>query len=161
MATNPIPEGYHSITPYLILKDAARAIDFYKDVFGAIELIRMADDNGTVAHAELKIGDSAIMLAEEHDSEGHDSSLRGKSPHSLGDSTVVLTLYVPNADDTVARMISAGAKLISPVEDRFYGDRSGRVEDPFGHVWYVATHKEDLSLEEVKRRAAAAHGQQC
>ncbi|PYP83570.1 MAG: glyoxalase [Blastocatellia bacterium AA13] len=147
MAINPIPEGFHAITPYLILKDAARAIDFYKEVFGATELMRMADAGGRVAHAEMKIGDSAIMLADEPD-----SSLRGKSPHSLGDSTVVLSIYVPNADETVARMVAAGSKLLAPVEDRFYGDRCGRVEDPFGHIWIVGTHVEDMSAEEMNRR---------
>ena len=146
---NPIPEGFHAVTPYLIIKDAANAIEFYKNVFGATELMRMAGTAGTIVHAEIKIGDSAIMLAEEPTD---DTSLRGKSPHSLGDSSVVISLYVEDADATAAKAVAAGAKLLAPIEDRFYGDRAGRLEDPFGHIWIIGTHVEDMTPEEMNER---------
>ncbi len=147
--TSPIPEGYHAVTPYLIIKDAANAIEFYKNAFGATELMRMADPGGTVQHAEMKIGDSVFMLAEEPAAA---NSLRGKSPRSLGDSSVVISLYVEDADATSAKAVAAGATLLAPVEDRFYGDRSGRLEDPFGHIWIIGTHVEDLTPEEMNER---------
>ena len=146
---NPIPKGYHSVTPYLIIKDAARAIDFYKKVFDAKELVRMADPTGKVGHAEIKIGDSMIMLADEHAEMGH------RSPQSLGGSPVGIHLYLEDSDATVAKAVAAGAKLERPVQDQFYGDRSGQITDPFGHVWTVSTHKEDVSPEEMKKRMAA------
>ena len=153
MPVNPIPEGYHSVTPYLIINDAARAIDFYKKVFGAIELMRMADPSGKVGHAEIQIGDSKIMLADEHPEMGH------RSPQSLGGSPVGLHLYLKDVDGTVEKAVAAGAKLERPVKDQFYGDRSGQIRDPFGHVWNVSTHKEDVSPQEMEKRAAAAYGQ--
>jgi len=148
----PIPEGYHSITPYLIADDAAGAIEFYKKAFGASELMRMAAPGGRVGHAELRIGDSRIMLADEFPEMG------ARSPKAVGGSPVSLHLYVEDVDATVRQAIAAGAKEIRPVKDQFYGDRLGTVEDPFGHVWHISTHKEDVPADELKRRAAQAMG---
>ena len=149
---NPISDGYHSVTPYLIVNDGARAIEFYKQAFGATELFRMAGPDGRIGHAEIKIGDSHVMLADEH------PQMNARSPQSFGGSPVSLMLYVDDVDTTVGRAVEAGAKLTRPVADQFYGDRTGGVEDPFGHAWYVATHVEDVPPEELKKRAAAAHG---
>jgi PhnB protein len=148
---NPIPEGYHSVTPYIIVDGAARAIEFYKRAFGAKELFRMDGPGGGVAHAEIKIGDSYVMLADEHPQMG------ARGPRSIGGSPVTLMLYVEDVDAVVGRAVEAGAELKRPVADQFYGDRTGSVEDPFGHVWYVATHVEDVPPEELEKRAAAAH----
>jgi len=148
---NPIPEGYHSVTPYIIVGGAARAIEFYKQAFGATELFRMDGPDGQVGHAEIKIGDSHIMLADEHPQMG------ARGPQTIGGSPVSLMLYVEDVDATVERAVEAGAKLKRPVADQFYGDRTGGIEDPFGHVWYVATHVEDVPHEELQKRAAAAH----
>jgi PhnB protein len=145
----PIPEGYHTVTPYLCCKDASAAIEFYKKAFGAKELMRM-DNQGKVGHAELQIGDSRIMLADEFPEIGF------VSPQSIGGSPIMIHLYVEDVDMTANRAVAAGAKVTRPVADQFYGDRGGQFEDPFGHKWYVATHKEDLSPEEIGRRAAAA-----
>jgi len=147
-----IPEGYRSVTPYLIVSGAAKAIEFYKNVFGASEIMRMAAPSGKVGHAEIKIGDSAIMLADEHPEMG------ARSPQSIGGSPVSLMLYIEDVDAVFARALGAGAKQLRPVEDKFYGDRSGTLSDPFGHTWTVGTHKEDVPPEEMKRRAAAAFG---
>jgi len=147
-----IPEGYRSVTPYLIVSGAAKAIEFYKNVFGATEIMRMAAPSGKVGHAEIKIGDSAIMLADEHPEMG------ARSPQSIGGSPVSLMLYIEDVDAVFARALGAGAKQLRPVEDKFYGDRSGTLSDPFGHTWTVSTHKEDVPPEEMKRRAAAAFG---
>ena len=147
MAVKPIPEGYHSVTPYLVVRGAAQAIEFYKKAFGATELMRFPGPNGTVAHAEIKIGDSPIMLADE----GNEY----KSPQSVGGSPVSLMIYVQDVDKVYSQAISAGAKSSRAVEDQFYGDRSGNLTDPFGHVWTVATHKEDVSMDEMQRRMAA------
>lgn len=147
-----IPEGYRSVTPYLIVSGAAKAIEFYKNVFGATEIMRMAAPSGKVGHAEIKIGDSAIMLADEHPEMG------ARSPQSIGGSPVSLMLYIEDVDAVFARALGAGAKQLRPVEDKFYGDRSGTLSDPFGHTWTVGTHKEDVPPEEMKRRAAAAFG---
>ncbi|MGP8032785.1 MAG: VOC family protein [Steroidobacteraceae bacterium] len=149
MTTKAIPDGYHSATPYLIVKGAAAAIAFYKDAFGATELFRMADADGRVGHAEIRIGDSVIMLADEHPNMGY------RSPSSLGGSSVGIMLYVEHVDAMFARAIERGAKLQRAVADQFYGDRSGTLEDPFGHVWTIATHVEDVSPEEIERRVAA------
>jgi PhnB protein len=146
----PIPEGYHTATPYLIVRDAARAIEFYKKAFGAKELMRMADPSGKIGHAEIKIGDSPIMLADEVPGMGY------RSPESFGGSPVSILLYVEDVDAVFNQAVAAGAKVQRPVADQFYGDRTGGVTDPFGHVWYVATHKEDVSPEEMRKRAAAA-----
>ena len=145
-----IPEGYHSVTPYLCVRDAARALEFYKKAFGATELMRMADPSGKIGHAEIKIGDSHIMLADEFPEMGF------RSPQSLGGSPVAIHLYVEDVDATASQAVAAGAKLVREVKDQFYGDRNGSVEDPFGHVWYISTHLEDVSEEEMRKRAAAA-----
>ena len=143
----PIPDGYHSVTPYLIVKDASRAIDFYKKAFGAKEIMRFPGPNNTVAHAEIQIGDSRVMLADE--------SRDYKAPHADSGSPVSLMIYVPDVDKVFNQAVSAGAKSSRAVEDQFYGDRLGTLVDPFGHVWSVSTHKEDVSMEEMQRRMAA------
>lgn len=148
MAVKPIPSGYHAVTPYLVMKGAGQAIDYYKKVFGAEELFRMADPTGKVGHAEIKIGDSPVMLADEYPEMGF------RGPDAFGGTPVSLLLYVPDVDATFQKAIAAGAKAIKPVEDQFYGDRSGTLRDPYGHMWTVATHKEDISHEEMKKRAA-------
>jgi len=150
MATKPIPDGYRTATPYLIIKGAADAIEFYKRAFGATELLRMADPQGRVGHAEIKIGDSVIMLADEHPAMGY------RGPRSLGGSSVSILLYLEDVDGVFERAVKAGARAQRPVADQFYGDRSGTLEDPFGHVWTVATHVEDVPPEEMQRRAEAA-----
>ena len=150
MAIKPIPDGYRTVTPYLIIKGAADAIDFYKHAFGATEMLRMADPQGRVGHAEIKIGDSVIMLADEHPAMGY------RSPRSLGGSSISILLYLEDVDGVFERAVKHGAKAQRPVENQFYGDRSGTLEDPFGHVWTVATHVEDVPPEEMKRRAEAA-----
>ncbi len=147
----PIPEGYHGITPYLSINGAANAIEFYKKAFGARELLRMAQPDGRVGHAELEIGGSRLMLADEF------PEMDFRAPHSIGGTPVHLHLYVENVDAVVGQAVAAGAKPIRPVQDQFYGDRTGSVADPYGHVWHVATHKEDLSMEELRSRAAAQH----
>ena len=148
----PIPEGYHSVTPYLIIKNAAEAIEFYKKAFGATELFRIDQPDGKIGHAEIKIGDSPIMLSDEFPEMGH------RGPQSLGGSPVSIMLYVEDVDTVVSRATTAGAKLDRPVEDKFYGDRTGSLTDPFGHIWHVGTHKEDVSPQEMEKRAAAAAG---
>jgi len=147
----PIPDDYQALTPYLIVKGAASAIAFYQRVFGAIELFRLADPSGKVGHAELLIGDSRIMLADEFPEMG------ARSPQSFGGSPVRLLLYVEDVDAVASQAIAAGAKLVRPIEDQFYGDRAGGLEDPFGHYWHLATHIEDVSADEMKRRAEALH----
>jgi PhnB protein len=147
-----IPQGYNSITPYLIIKGAAQAIEYYKNVFNATEVLRMDGPDGKVGHAELKIGDSRIMLADENPSmgQGHTSAA------SIGASPVSLYLYLPDVDRVVERAASAGAKILKPVEDQFYGDRSGFIQDPFGHLWGIATHVEDVAPNELEQRAKKA-----
>ena len=145
---SPIPQGYNSITPYLVIKGAAKAIDYYKKVFGATEQVRMDGPHGTVGHAELKIGDSRIMLADENPSMGQGHA----SAATVGGSPVSLYLYIPDVDNVVERAVAAGAKIVKPVENQFYGDRSGFIQDPFGHFWGVATHVEDVSPQEMKER---------
>ena len=147
MTIKSIPDGYHAVTPYLIIKGAARAIDFYKRVFGATVSVRMDGPDGKVGHAELKIGDSIVMLADEFPNMGH------RSPESLGGTGVSLLLYVDHVDETFKRATSEGGKELQPIRNQFYGDRSGTVQDPFGHVWTIATHVEDVSPEEMKRRS--------
>lgn len=146
----PIPDGYHSITPYVIVKGAAAAIDFYKQAFGAVEMLRMPQPDGRVGHAELKIGDSVIMLADEF------PEMNTVGPKTLGNSPVGILLYVEDVDAVFTKALSLGATVNKPLADQFYGDRTGTVIDPFGHKWTVATHKEDVSPEEMERRMAAA-----
>src|SRR5437764_2259606 len=144
-----IPQGYNSVTPYLIIKGAAQAIDYYKKVFGATEVFRMDQPGGKVGHAELKIGNSHIMLADENPNlgQGHASAA------SIGASPVSLYLYIPDVDRVVERAVAEGAKILKPVQDQFYGDRSGFIQDPFGHLWGIATHVEDVSPAEIAERA--------
>jgi PhnB protein len=145
-----IPEGYHSVTPYLAVDDAAAALEFYKQAFGARERMRMPAPGGKVGHAEIEIGGSCIMLADEYPDIGF------RSPRTIGSTPVNLHLYVEDVDAVVPRAVAAGAKKVRPIKDQFYGDRTGTVEDPFGHVWHIATHKEDLAPDELKRRADQA-----
>lgn len=140
------PDGYHTATPYLIIQGAARAIEFYKQAFGATELMRLDAPGGTIGHAEIKIGDSIIMLADEHPEMGF------RGPQALGGTPVCLMLYVEDSDAMFAQAIAAGGTLQKPLQDQFYGDRSGQLVDPFGHVWTIATHKEDLTPAEINAR---------
>jgi PhnB protein len=146
MPVKPIPEGYRSITPYLIVNNAAASIEFYKRAFGATERFRMAGPNGKVGHAELAIGDSVIMLADEF------PEMNAKSPLSYGGSPASVYLYVDDVDAVYQRALDAGATADRPVQDQFYGDRTGCIKDPSGHSWALATHKEDLTPEEIDRR---------
>ncbi|HVF46955.1 MAG TPA: VOC family protein [Pyrinomonadaceae bacterium] len=148
---SPIPAGYEGVTPYLICKNAEAAIDFYTRAFGATELFRLGEP-GMVGHAELKLGNSVIMLADECPQMG------AISPDSVGGTPVTLMIYVEDVDAFTDNAIAQGLQVMRPVEDQFYGDRSGQFKDPFGHQWCFATHKEDLTPEELQQRAAAAHG---
>ncbi len=148
MAVKPIPEGYRTATPYLSVAGASEAIDFYKKAFGAVERYRLADPGGRVMHAEFMIGDSILMISETCPEMG------GFDPKALGGSPVTLHLYVEDADATIAQAVNAGATLVKPVVDQFYGDRSGVVKDPFGHSWNVGTHVEDVTPEEMGTRFA-------
>jgi PhnB protein len=143
-----IPKDYNSVTPYLVIKGAAQAIDYYKKVFGATETVRMNGPNGTIGHAELKIGNSHIMLADENPSMGPGHS----SAATIGASPVSLYVYLPNVDEVVKNAAAAGAKILRPVQDQFYGDRNGFIQDPFGHLWGVATHVEDVSPKDMEER---------
>lgn len=149
MSVKPIPDGYHTVTPYLIIKDAVKALDFYRRAFGAKELFRMTDPNGRIGHAEIQIGDSRIMLADEM------PQMSYRSPQSLGGTPVSILLYVNDVDSQFATAVTAGASVTQPVRDQFYGDRSGTLTDPFGHVWTIATHKEDVPHDELTRRIEA------
>ena len=154
MPAQPVPAGYHTVTPYLIVRNATRALDFYKRAFGATELVRMADPTGRIGHAEIRIGDSPVMLADEYPDMG------ARSPESVGGCPISLYVYVANVDTVAQQAIDAGATVERPVKDQFYGDRSGTFLDPFGHKWTIATHIEDLSPEEIDKRARAAVQQQ-
>lgn len=149
MPVKPIPDGYHTATPYLIIQGAAEAIEFYKRVFDATELMRVPGPNGAVMHAEIKIGDSPIMLADEF------PAMNVRGPKTIGGTPVSLMLYVENVDEVFTRAIAAGAKELRPLQNQFYGDRSGTLEDPFGHQWTVATHVEDVTPAEIEQRMAA------
>ena len=142
-----IPEGYHSLTPYLVIKGASDAIEFYKRAFGATEIMRMPSPDGRIGHAELAIGDSKLMLADEYPEMGH------RSPQSIGGTGVSLMLYLDKVDEVFKRAVAAGAKELQPIKDQFYGDRSGTLQDPFGHVWTISTHVEDVPPEEMRKRA--------
>jgi len=142
----PIPDGYHTATPYLTVKGAAKAIEFYKKAFGAKEIGRLPMPDGRVGHAEIQIGDSRIMMSDEYPEWG------SKSPETLGGTAMGLVLYVTNVDEFFAKAVAAGATAVEPVKDQFYGDRAGRLQDPFGHKWFVATHIEDVSFDEMMER---------
>ena len=142
----PIPQGFRSVTPYLTMNDASRAIEFYKRAFGAQEVVRMDAPGGKIGHAELKIGDSIVMLADEMPGGGC------QAPQTLGGTTCGIMLYVENADTTFNQAVSAGAQIEAPLADMFWGDRYGRLKDPFGHSWSVATHKEDVAPAEMQKR---------
>lgn len=158
MAVSPIPAGYTSVTPYLIVRDAARAIEFYKDVFGATETLRLSDPAGKVNHAELRIGNAAVMLAEEMAEMGY------RGPIAVGGTPVSLLLYVEDVDGVFEKALGAGAESKRPVADQFYGDRVGTLIDPYGHQWSIATHVEDVPEPEMRRRfeamvASTGHGE--
>ena len=144
----PIPAGYHEVTPYLSIRGAAEAIDFYKKAFGAAEVMRMPGPEGKLGHAEIRIGGSRIMLSDEY------AAMDFLGPLSRGGTTVHLHVYVKNVDAIFERAVAAGAKRVRPVENQFYGDRTGTVQDPFGHVWHLATHVEDVRPVELRKRAA-------
>jgi PhnB protein len=148
VSAKPIPEGFHTVTPALVVRDAVKAIDFYKKALGAQELVRMPSPDGKIMHAELKIGNSIIFLSEEMPMPGS-----VKSPQTLGGCTCTLNVYVPNVDETFKQAISAGGKESMPVADQFWGDRYGSLVDPFGYSWGIATHKEDLSPAEMRERS--------
>ena len=147
-----VPTGHHTVTPYLAIRNAAAGLEFYKNAFGAIESYRLTMPDGRVGHAEIRLGDSIIMLADEFPEYG------GKAPETLGGSPVNLHLYVEDVDAFFTRALAAGAKERKPIMDQFYGDRSGQLEDPFGHLWWVATHTEDVSPEEMQKRVQAMFG---
>jgi PhnB protein len=147
----PVPRGHHTATPYLVVNDAAEALDFYTRAFGAKETMRV-EHGGKVGHAQFKIGNSRIMVSDEHPETGL------RAPQSFGGSPVRIFLYVPNVDSFVGMAVAIGAKLRQQVDDKLYGDRSGSLEDPFGHIWHVATHKEDLTPEEIQQRAKCLAG---
>ena len=151
-AVKPIPDGYRSLTPHLIVADCASAIEFYKTAFGATERMRIGGPDGRIGHAELAIGDCVIMLADEF------PEMNCRGPTRLGGTPVSLYLYVEDVDAAAARMVAAGAKTLRPVQTQFYGDRSGTFEDPFGHNWHISTHVEDVPPDELDKRAAAAMG---
>jgi PhnB protein len=148
----PIPDGYPQVSPYLTIDGASAAIDFYTNVFGAKERMRMPDPSGKIGHAELELGDSLIMLSDEY------PEMSGPSPKSVGGTPVTIFVYVEDVDAVYDRAVKAGAKALQPVENKFYGDRAGQFEDPFGHRWSVATHVEDVPPEEMGKRAAQAMG---
>ena len=154
MAVQPIPEGYPQVIPYLCIQGATKAIDFYSNVFGFEEIVRMGGPDGKIGHAEMKLGDSVIMLSDEVDEMGN------KSPQTIGGSPVTVCLYVEDVDTTFKKAIDNGAKEVTPLENQFYGDRSGQFEDPFGHRWNVSTHVEDVSPEEMEKRMAEMMGGQ-
>jgi PhnB protein len=143
----PVPDGYHSATPYLIVKGAAAAIDFYQNVFGAVEFLRLPGARGTIAHAEIRIGDSVIMLADE------EPEWNTQSPLTLGGSASLVHLYVGDVDAVASRAVAAGSTILIPVADQFYGDRAGRLRDPFGHLWVISTHIKDVSTDDMLKHS--------
>ncbi|MFB7512251.1 VOC family protein [Streptomyces sp. NPDC056144] len=150
MAVQPIPKEYPRITPYLCVDGAADAIDFYVSVFGAVERMRMPAPDGTIGHAELALGNSVVMLADEY------PGMDFRSPKAVGGTPVTLHVYVADVDAVFAKALARGSRELQPVKDQFYGDRTGQLEDPFGHRWNIATHVEDVSDEEMERRATEA-----
>ena len=153
MAVKPIPDGYHSVTPYLIMKEAGAALEFYKKAFGAKEIMRLPMPGGALGHAEIRIGDSVVMLSDEFPTSAT------KPPVALGGTTGYVLLYVRDADRTFQQAVAAGARVTMPLADMFWGDRFGTLVDPFGHGWGVATHKEDVPPKEMAKRAQAAMAQ--
>lgn len=149
MNVKAIPDGYHAVTPYLIVNGAAKAIGFYQRVFGATELFRLPASDGRIGHAEIRIGDSQVMLADEFPEKG------ARAPSADGGMPVSLMVYVPDVDATFARAIDAGATQVRALQDQFYGDRSGTIRDPFGHVWTIGMHIEDVAPDELQRRFEA------
>ena len=145
----PIPDGHHTVAPYLAIKNAVSALEFYKKAFGATETYKLIIPDGRLGHAEIRLGDSLIMLSDEFPEFG------GKAPEALGGSPVSIHLYVEDVDAFVKRAVAEGARVLKPVADQFYGDRSGQLEDPYGHLWWVATHKEDVAPEEMQKRVRA------
>jgi PhnB protein len=148
MSVKARPDGYHSVTPYLIVANGAAAIEFYKQAFNAVELLRMDGPDGSIMHAEVRIGDSPVMLA------GEFPDMQCFGPEKYGGSPVSLMIYVEDVDAQFSQALAAGATELRPVKDQFYGDRSGTLKDPFGHTWTLATHKEDLSDDQIKERMA-------
>jgi PhnB protein len=153
MAVKPIPDGYHSLTPYLVIDGAAEAIEFYKRAFGARERTRMPMPDGKIGHAEIEIGDSVLMLADPFPQSS------SRPPTELGGAVGGVFLYVEDVDGVVQKAVDAGATVVTPVEDMFWGDRFGKIADPFGHEWQIATHKEDLTGEEIAERGREAMAQ--
>ena len=149
MAVKAIPDGYYSLTPYLVCKGAAKAIEFYTTAFGAQEVVRMPGPHGSIAHAEVRIGNSMLMLADENRERGH------LSPESIGGTACSIMLYTDDVDAVFARAVAGGARPETPPADMFWGDRMGNLVDPFGHKWAIATHTEDVSPEEMEKRMAA------
>ena len=149
----PVPDGHHTVAPCLAIKNAVSALEFYQKAFGAKETYRLVLPDGRLGHAEIRVGDSLVMLADEFPEFG------GKAPESLGGSPVSIHLYVEDVDAFVKRAVAEGARLLKPVADQFYGDRSGQLEDPYGHLWWVATHKEDVVPEEMQKRVRALFAQ--
>ncbi|MFK0223732.1 VOC family protein [Streptomyces vinaceus] len=150
MTVNPIPEGSHTITPFLCIKDAHKAVEFYKKAFGAIEMLRISSPSGHIGQAELRIGDSTLLIA---DPTGMEDGLT--ATQNLATPAIAVRLYVEDCDKVYAQALQAGATETNPVQDQFYGDRSGSLKDPFGNLWFISTHKEDLTLEEIRNRAQA------
>jgi len=148
-SVKPIPDGHRTVAPYLAIKNAAGALEFYKKAFGAIETYKLTIPDGRVGHAEIRLGDSLIMLSDEFPEFG------GKAPETLGGSPVSVHLYVEDVDAFFKRALAAGARELKPIANQFYGDRSGQLEDPYGHLWWVATHKEDVAPEEMQKRVRA------
>jgi len=147
-----IPDGYQAVMPYLCVRGGPAAVEFYKKAFGATEVMRMSDPNGNIGHAEFRVGEGVIMLSDEFPEMGV------LSPQSLGGTPVTLMFYCEDVDAVVNRALECGAKAITPVENMFYGDRAGKIEDPFGHYWWIATRVEDVSHEEMRKRSAALYG---
>ncbi len=150
MAVKPIPDGYPQVSPYLFVDGAAEAIEFYSSVFGASERMRMPGPGGKIGHCELQLGDSLVMVADAFPEMG------GRSPAAVGGSPVIVSVYMEDVDAVFERAVQAGATAVRPPENQFYGDRAGQFEDPFGHLWSVATHVEDVSPDEMERRMAQA-----
>jgi PhnB protein len=155
MAVKPIPDGYHTVTPCLVVDDGARALEYYQKAFGAEEVFRMPDPSGRIVHAELKIGNSIVMLCDEY------PKMDARGPKSIGGTPVSLYVYVQDVDSVFSRAVGAGGQELRPVTDQFYGDRTGTLKDPFGHVWSLATHKEDVGKEDLGRRAESAMKEMC